>query len=106
VPVVLAAEPGTSYEGTMLDISGGGCYLRAALPRDDFSSITLSFRRALRAPTVAGQVIRRVGHEAFAVSFADPGTDLLRLVAALGALAPAQRADFVSNFLDPAIEAY
>jgi len=73
VAVVLAAEPGTSYVGTMEDISGGGCYLRASLPRDDFSSISLSFRRSLRAPMVAGQVVRRIGHEAFAVSFADPG---------------------------------
>ena len=106
VEVVLAAEPGNTYEATMQDISVGGCYLRAKLPRDDFSSVSLSFRRALRAPVVAGQVIRRVGRDAFAVSFPDPGSDLGRLVAALGAMAPALRADFVSKFLDPAIEAY
>jgi hypothetical protein len=106
IELVMAAEPATTYAGSIQDLSAGGCYLRFALPRDDFDSVSLSFRRALRAPVVAGRVVRRVKGEAFAVSFSDPGSELLRLISALGAITPELRADFVGRFLDPAVEAY
>src|SRR5262245_43061126 len=83
VTLVVASEPDTTFEAFMQDISVGGCLFRADLPSADFASISLSFRRQLRAPMVAGQVVRRIGQEAFAVSFDDPGTELERLVSAL-----------------------
>ena len=104
VTLVVADAASASFTASMRDLSAGGCFFRASLPGLDFSSVSLSFRRALRAPQVAGHVVRREGGEGFAVQFDDPGPELERLVSALGALTPTLRGDFVSRFLDPAVE--
>ena len=106
VKLLLASAPGTTFEGRMKDISAGGCLFRATLPSDDFANVSLSFKRSLRAPLVAGKVVRRVGSEAFAVSFGDGGPELGRLISALAAITPAMRSDFVSGFLDASVEVY
>jgi hypothetical protein len=104
VTLVAAADAGTVFTASMRDLSEGGCYFQAALPGLDFSSVSLSFRRTLRAPQVAGRVVRRVDSDGFAVRFDEPGPELARMVSALGALTPTLRGDFVSRFLDPAVE--
>jgi hypothetical protein len=105
VTLVMAADPGATHEARLKDLSAGGCLFEARLPREDFENATLSFRRALRAPLLAGKVVRR-GQATFAISFDDIGADLLRLASALAAISPALRADFLSGFLDPCVEVY
>jgi hypothetical protein len=104
VTLVVADQSSASFTASMRDLSAGGCFFRASLPGVDFSSVSLSFRRALRAPQVAGHVVRRQEGEGFAVQFDDAGPELERLVSALGALTPTLRGDFVSRFLEPAVE--
>lgn len=104
VILVLTSDSETSYSGEMRDLSAGGCFFRAVLPHTNFANVSLSFKRQLRAPTVAGHVVRRVSSEGFAVSFDDAGGELQRLVSALGALTPTLRGEFVGGFLDPAVE--
>jgi hypothetical protein len=104
--VLLASDPGATFAGELQDLSAGGCFLRAALPREDFANAALSFRRELRAPLVAGRVVRRVASQGFAVSFEGSGPELERLVFTLGALAPELRSDFVAGFLDASVEVY
>jgi len=104
--VVVAADPDASFAGELQDLSAGGCFFRTSLGREDFGSAALSFRRELRAPLVAGRVVRRIAREGFAVSFDRPGPELERLIFTLGALAPELRRDFVADFLDAAIEVY
>jgi hypothetical protein len=102
----LAAQPGGSFAAELQDLSAGGFFLRTALGRADFGNAALSFRRELRAPLIAGRVVRRVPSQGFAVSFDRPGVELERLVSALAALTPPLRGEFVASFLDAAIEAY
>jgi hypothetical protein len=104
--VVLASDPDALFTGELQDLSVGGCFLRTTLPRADFGNAALSFRRELRAPLVAGRVVRRIASQGFAVSFDRSGPELERLVFTLGALAPELRSDFVAGFLDAAIEVY
>lgn len=104
--VVLAAAPGDAFTGELQDLSAGGCFLRTTLPRDDFGNAALSFHRGLRAPMVAGRVVRRVTNQGFAVSFDRPGPELERLVFTLGALAPELRSEFLADFLDASVEVY
>jgi hypothetical protein len=104
VTLVLATQPPTALSGTMRDLSAGGCCFLAEPPPENFDTVSLSFRRGLRAPAVTGHVVRREGREAFAVRFSHQDVELGRLVSALGAIAPGLRADFVNGFLDPAVE--
>jgi hypothetical protein len=102
----VAAESTVLFAAELQDLSAGGFFLRTTIDRADFASAALSFRRELRAPLVAGRVIRRVPRQGFAVSFDRPGVELERLVSALGALTPPLRGEFVASFLDAAIELY
>jgi len=104
--VVLASDPTSTFVGELTDLSAGGCFLRTDLPGEKFASAALSFRRELRAPLVAGRVVRRVPSQGFAVSFERAGAELERLVFTLGALAPELRSDFVAGFLEASVEVY
>jgi len=104
--VVLASDPKSTFAGELMDLSAGGCFLRTDLPGDDFASASLSFRRELRAPLMAGRVVRRVPNQGFAVSFDRSGAELERLVFTLGALPPELRSDFVAGFLEASVEVY
>jgi len=104
--VVPATSPSDAFAGELQDLSVGGCFLRTALPRNDFDNAALSFRRELRAPLVAGRVVRRVASQGFAISFERPGPELERLVFTLGALAPELRSEFLADFLEAAVEVY
>jgi PilZ domain len=106
ISLVLASDPGASYAAKLHDLSKGGCFFEAVLPRSDFAGAAMSFRRQLRAPLVAGRVVRNIANRGFAVSFDRPAPELERLVSALSAITPALRGDFVAGFLDAAVEVY
>jgi hypothetical protein len=106
ISLVLASDPHANYAARLRDLSKGGCFFEAVLPRSDFAGASLSFRRGLRAPMVAGRVVRNIAKQGFAVSFDHPAPELERLVSALGAITPALRGDFVAGFLEAAVEVY